>query len=75
MARIDVTAKVSGLHPVTGLYLVEGKRYSVEEGEFSDQVFDRVGTSSPRPAAPAASVTGQENTAPTEDKPTEGGGL
>lgn len=52
MEPITVTAKVSGYHPVTGLYLVQGEEYRIDQGCFSDEIFERatVGTIPDEPA-------------------------
>ncbi len=39
--NIEVIAKVGGYHPVTGLHLVEGDIYQIDENYFADEVFER----------------------------------
>ena len=44
MAQINVTAKGDfGYHPATGLTIVQGEQYTIDEEAFSDVLFDRVG--------------------------------
>jgi len=40
--KIDVTAKVDGVHAVTGLGLTAGETYTIDEDKFGDEVFQKV---------------------------------
>ena len=42
MARIEVTAKITGVHAATGVYVTEGERYLIDEADFGEEVFKRV---------------------------------
>jgi len=43
MPKINVTAKGDfGYHPASGMFLRDGKLYSIDEADFSDQLFNRV---------------------------------
>ena len=46
MDQVNVTAKITGLHPATGLYLEAGKPYTIDKAAFSDDVFTEVPESS-----------------------------
>lgn len=37
--QINAIAKVTGYHPATGLHLVEGEPYTIDEAAFADDVF------------------------------------
>lgn len=58
---MQVTAKVSGLHPATGLYLEAGQPYTINPADFSDEVFAETAPATDTPtAAPAAPEGGTE---------------
>lgn len=39
--KIDVIAKVDGVHAVTGLGLTAGETYIIDEDKFGDEVFQK----------------------------------
>jgi len=41
MSTITVLSKVDGFHPVSGNHLVAGEKYTINEDEFSDEIFSR----------------------------------
>jgi hypothetical protein len=58
MARIQVIAKVSGVHAMSGLTLVAGEQYEIEEEHFGDEVFDLAPP--PDPGQPASTEEQRE---------------
>jgi len=54
--KIDVIAKVNGVHAATGLGLVAGETYTIDEDKFGDEVFQKVepeeGRARKKPARP-----------------------
>jgi hypothetical protein len=61
MARIKVRALVGGVHAMTGLSLVQGEVYEIEEVLAGGKIFERVLT--------------EDNITPTPSFPVGGGGL
>lgn len=49
-----VEAKVTGYHPASGLHLEAGDSYTINDDDFSDEVFTRVGS------APVHNTTEEE---------------
>jgi len=41
MAKVTVIAKVTGTHAVTGLGLVAGNEYEIDEEHYGDEIFER----------------------------------
>jgi len=41
MSTITVLSKVDGFHPASGNHLVTGEKYSINQDEFSDEIFSR----------------------------------
>lgn len=60
MAKIDVVAKVDGLHAVTGLSLTRGETYTIEEEQFGEEVFERVPEKKKPAAEPNQKPEGEE---------------
>ena len=47
--KIDVIAKVDGVHAITGLGLIAGETYTITEDQFGDEVFRKVLQDGDRP--------------------------
>ena len=60
MARIDVIAKVTGVHAATGMGLKAGETYTIEDKDFGDEVFKRVPEQEPSATRKRAVPSGKE---------------
>jgi len=60
--KIDVIAKVNGVHAATGLGLVAGETYTIDEDKFGDEVFEKPkpedGQGKKKPAKPETEKEG-----------------
>jgi len=59
--KIDVIAKVNGVHAATGLGLIAGETYTIDEDKFGDEVFKKVESESSKKKPAKPETEGKED--------------